>query len=556
MRTLLLAALLAAPSFCQSPLGTPFNANNGGGAGWQIFFDLNVLHPAGLTITAMDVNCGTSAVGTPGTIEVWTGPQTHVGNETSPVGWSLAVSGAVTAQGNNVPSPTCLGAGLFLAPGPHAIMVRHLGVSLRYTNGTGTNQTASTAEVTLTAGSVTSAFFSGSFFTPRVWNGNLYYNVGNVPGSGCAQSAPFGAGCYAGATSFYEVFASLAAFDLAGTAATPQVVAGAPIPQGYVVTQGAPAWFQTTSPAVLSNATVPAAMGDNSYSQALALPFAFAYPGGSTTVIHASANGYVNLFATTAITSDATPTPAELFSQPARFCPLWCDLHPTLNLATNANSGVHFDVDPSNQAVYVTWLGVADRSGTVLPVAGATSVDVQLALFASGAFEFRYRGIVPNTTTGAVLVGWSRGTTGTPAPYDPGPVDLSASLPLLTTGPDSRPLVHTVGLPRVGTTTTLAVADVENLVPLAVLFFGDTAVVPGLDLSFLGAPGCLGHTNANLASVTVPVSLPAGTGSVPLAIPANPALVGLAIASQAAAFTSRNALGLATSNGVLWTVGN
>jgi len=555
MRTFVFAALLAAPAFAQSPLSMPFTANNGGSAGWQIFFDLNVVDPNGITITALDVNCGSSAVGTIGTIELWTGPTTHVGNESNASLWSLAVSGGVVAQGNNVPSPTCLGAGLFLPPGPHGISVRHVGVSLRYTNGTGSNQTGATAELQFTGGSVHAAFFSGTFFTPRVFNGNIHYNVGNVPGTGCAQSDTFGEGCYRGTTTFYETFPSLSAFDFAGSAGNEVVISAAPSPEGYIVFPGSSAWYAPTGTQVLNNAATPAAMGDNQFSRPLTLPFAFPYPGGSTTVIHAASDGFVNLGATTSNACDSTPTAAELVSQAPRLCPLWCNLQPATNLSTNPQSGVYFDIDPSNQTVYVTWLDVADRSGS-LPAAGATSVDVQLALRSSGEFEFRYRDMVPNTTTAAVIVGASKGNDGGQVSIDPGSVDLSASLPLITDGPDSRPLVHTVGVPRVGTNFDLSASDIENLAPIAILFFGDTAIDPGIDLGFLGAAGCNAHTNANLASAAIPASLPAGTASATLPIPNDPALVGLVLTSQYVAFTSKNALGLATSNGAIWTVGN
>jgi hypothetical protein len=173
-----------------------------------------------------------------------------------------------------------------------------------------------------------------------------------------------------------------------------------------------------------------------------------------------------------------------------------------------------------------------------------------------GVFEFRYRQMVPNTTTAAVLVGASKGNGGGQLSIDPGNVDLSASLPLVTAGPDSRPLVHTVGLPRVGSNFVLSASDIENLVPLTILFFGDTAIDPGIDLGFFGAPGCNAHTSANLAAATVPASLPAGTASATLPIPNDPALVGLVLTSQFVAFTSKNALGLLTSNGAIWTVGN
>lgn len=557
MRLQLLALLvLTAPAVAQSPLSMPFTGNNGlSTSGAIVFFDLNVLNPSGITITTLDVNTGTSTVGTLGTIEVYTGPTTFVGNEQNAAPWSLTITGAVIAQGSNQPSPTCLGSGLFLPPGPHGIALRHVGVGVRYTDGTGTNQTGATADVTLSAGAAVSAFFSGSYFNPRVFNGNIRYNVGSVPGIACATSSTYGTGCYAGTTTFYELFATLGAFDFAGGPGTEQVlraIAGGAI--GYAVSSSPAAWFTPTGTQVLNNAATPAAIGDNQFSDTLTLPFSFPFPGGSTTVVHAAANGYVQLGATTSNASDLSPTVNELLTLVPRLCPLWCDLHPLTNVSVNPASGIYFDVDPNGQVAYITWRDVADRRGGV-PVAGATSVNVQVALFASGDYEFRYGTIVPSANAGNVITGWSKGNTGGTNSLDPGSVDLSASLPLVTTGPDRRPLVQRVGLPRLGTSFTLSASDVPNLVPLGLVFFGDTIVNPGIDLGIIGAPGCNGYTNANLGSATFPVTLPAGTGSFTLAIPNNPALTGATFTSQLAAFTTLNALTLATSNGASWTLG-
>lgn len=122
------------------------------------------------------------------------------------------------------------------------------------------------------------------------------------------------------------------------------------------------------------------------------------------------------------------------------------------------------------------------------------------------------------------------------------------------TGCDSPPLTLDSNLPRVGTTFTLTATNVHASSPVGLMFFGDQQVSPPIDLGSLGAPGCSAHTNANLASFTFPVT--SGSGSVSLTLPANPALVGVSLTSQAAAFTPAFALGLSTSNGVAWTVGN
>lgn len=119
-------------------------------------------------------------------------------------------------------------------------------------------------------------------------------------------------------------------------------------------------------------------------------------------------------------------------------------------------------------------------------------------------------------------------------------------------GCDSPALQLTSDLPVLGNTFTLTVNNVQPLVPLAFLFFGD-AQAPGIDLGFLGAPGCSAWSNANLSSATVGVT--GSSGAAPIAIPAAPALVGVSLTTQAAGFTLANALNLSTSNGVQWTVG-
>lgn len=549
-------ALLAVASLAaQSPLAMPFAANNSGTAGWTIFFDLDVVAPAGITIRALDVNCGTTALGTVGEIELYVGPTSYVGNVLAPAQWTRAEHGGVIAAGNNVPAYSCLGDGVYLPPGPHAIALRHVGVGIGFTNGTSTNLTGTTNEVHLTAGAACNGLFTGSTFSPRVWNGNLHYTVGNVPGTGCAQSEPVGDGCYRGTTTFYETLPSLAAFDFAGTSSSEQGFGAVVVPQGYQVVAGVQAWFPPSGPKLLDNAPSPTTLGDTQFSRPLVLPFPFPFAGGSTTVLHAASDGYLLLGPTTSNACDASPTPGELLSQLPRLCPLWSNLHASLNESIDPASGIYFDVDVAGQAAYVTWLRVADRSGSV-PTPGTTSVSMQVALFSSGYFEFRYRAIVPNATSAPVLVGMSKGTADGLVAIDPGSVDLSASLPLTTAGPDSRPLVHTVGLPRLGTNFDFFVRDIENLLPVAFLFLGDTAVPAGASLAPLGAPGCSAFTNANLTMVAIPAALPAGTAAAAMPIQNIPALVGITITSQAAAFTGKNALGLATSNGVTWTVGH
>ena len=372
----------------------------------------------------------------------------------------------------------------------------------------------------------------------------------------CATRTKFGAGCYDRALTFYENFTNLQTFDLAGAPANETVVHAlqSTSPVGFTVLQaGTPAWSAPTGSPVLSNAAVPAQMTDDSISQPLALPFTFPFPGGSTNVIHAAANGYVMLAATTSNAADITPTPAELVAQPPRLCPLWCDIHPTLNLTTNPASGIYFHVDPSNTTAYVTWFDCADGRGTH-PAAGVTSVNVQCVLHSNGNFEFRYGTILPSSNAGLVIAGWSPGNIGGSACRDGGSINLSASFPFTAFGPDNAALALDSTFPSLGASFDLTTSNVPNVLPLAILLFGDAPVVPALDLFFIGAPGCFLHTTANITSLTVPG---AGTTAVAsVAIPASPPLIGTTMTSQSVAFSLDNALNMVTSNGLVWTIGN
>jgi hypothetical protein len=119
-------------------------------------------------------------------------------------------------------------------------------------------------------------------------------------------------------------------------------------------------------------------------------------------------------------------------------------------------------------------------------------------------------------------------------------------------GCDAPALSLAADLPVSGGTFTLTVANVQPVLPLAALLFGD-AQAPGLDLGPAGAPGCRAWTNANLTSLTVPVV--GGSGALALGVPASPGLLGAVFTTQAAGFTAANALGVATSNGLQWTIG-
>ena len=526
----------------QAPLQTLFGSNNQGAPGGMVYFDLDVQSAGGVTVTRLDVNVAAAAP----ELEVYVAAGGSVGKEGDPSAWTLAARGPLEFAGVDQPSSVCLGPGVSLAQGLHGVALRGDGLVHRYTSSPSL-QSFGNGDLQLTAGAASNQPFGGAQYAPRIWNGAVHYALG-VGGAGtCAWTERLGRGCYSGATTFYEQFASLAAVDLSGSVGAPYVLAAtAAGPLGYVVTSGPAQWVTPQSAAALDNQGGP--MGDDDVSAPFVLPFSFSFPGGSTSVIHATANGEVYLGATAATTSDVTPSGVELTLAQPRIAVLWADLDPVANLASNASSGVFFDVAANGNEVVVTWLDVADGRGGQ-PPAGATSISAQCVLRADGSFTLRYGLLQPGPGTGRAVVGFGPGG-GAP---DPGARDLGQTLPFATDGPDRFPLDHSCTPPTSGGSMLFEVGSVDGAT-VAFVMFGDVAFPAGVDLAAIGAPGCSAYTAA-LTGVPVPVAQPGGTGSYVLNVPSSTALLGAMFASQAAAPSSLNALTLTTSNGMRWMIG-
>lgn len=177
-KTIVMAALactaIASTAAAQS-LTTLFAGNNFGNTGGGVYFDITTVGGA-LLVTGFDVNTN-AAVGTNIAFEVWTHPGGWDGNHNSPLGWTLQSPGTGTAAGSD--SPTAISITPFtLAGGTTVGMAITLGSSAAhyYTNGAGgAAQTFSNAELSMTLGGATNAFFGAGRFFPRVWNGTIYY---------------------------------------------------------------------------------------------------------------------------------------------------------------------------------------------------------------------------------------------------------------------------------------------------------------------------------------------------------------------------------------------
>jgi hypothetical protein len=329
--------------------------------------------------------------------------------------------------------------------------------------------------------------------------------------------------------------------------------------------------------------------------------FAFPFAGTTYTHIHVCDKVYAflsnNGVPVPPTTGDFSATPGELVQGPPRLCPLWSDIQ----ILSGNQAQVFLEATPT--VCTVTWHRAQLYAGGQ---PGGELFNVQMRLFPSGEILFDYDGLATNGSNSSVatwqvgIVGVSpgggvtlpsssdlssnavvttvdtvyeefqlqgefdmRGTTVQLLPLNPGwavvvsPNMCAASLDYGTPCTGETLSVTANGAPTIGNASfALDIAGVPNLVPAAFLFFGDQQVLPGISLAGIGMPGCEGYTNASLGSVTVPIALPAGTGSQVFPIPNNPGLAGVALTTQAIALSTSTPLNLISSNGTLFRVGN
>jgi hypothetical protein len=526
----LLAIAVGAVATAQSPLTTLFAQNNGGAAGWTMYFDVTVNVP--LTFTQFDINNNAGAVA--GSISVYytTSATTYVGNDTVPGAWTLGGTGACTGAAINLPTP-CVISPFTLPVGSYGMAVVHTGVSPAYTNGngtatpgSGTNQTYSTAELTLRAGaSAAGGLGTAICCTPRVINCNIYFNIS---GSGTvATRATYGTGCYNRFASFYENFASPAAFDLSNSSMTLLPTAG-----GYTAIPGI-GTFQAPS-----GAATAVAVGDD-VEQTVAIASPFPYPGGSTSALTVCSNGFVSVASGNGV--GFSPVVSTMLAFPQTAWGGWHDYYP---LGTTSGNVMFEQVGP---VVCVTWLNVVDFGGTI-PNTWQLQFDTT-----SGIVNYIWQTMSLSGNT--QLVFYSPGG----ASQDPGNRDISATLPASFSV--TAPGIEGPGLglaasarPLIGTGINLVTSNIPAGTALGATVLGLAQINPGLDLSFLGMPGCFQYISP---SSTVVFVVGGPSASVPFNIPNVPAYVGIHVFAQSATFTSGfNSFGLISSNGLDLGIGN
>lgn len=514
-RTSLLPLLTASLLPAQSPLTTTFAHDNNGAINGCVYFDLTVTAPNGVTVTGLDLNMQGS-----GQVAVLTTPGTRLGVQTTTAPWTQVALGTAVGAVPGVPTPVAIPA-FALAPGSYGVAVMTAGLAHYYTNGTGSNQNWSNADLSLAAGEASHVPFTAPLLAPRVVNASIHYLLGS--GAIVASNTALGAGCYSRFASFYEAFANAAAFDLANSALTLTPASG-----GYTVARtGA---FRPVG----SVATpVTLALGDD---DEITVPLtAGGFPGWTAMTV--CSNGFVSRALGNGI--GLQPDPAAMLAAPVDA--FWCqhDYDPTAGGAIRVEQGAAVTV--------VTWDGVWDYGGA----SPASANTMQLQLHANGVVTFAW-GAMSGGGNGH-LVGYSPGGVSS----DPGGRDLSAlgagSFTLALA--DELPLVlAATSRPRLGTNWSLLVGNVPATALLGVRVFGTGD--PGLtDLAAIGAPGCGLRSTLDLLDVW-PIA--GGSHAYALAIPNAAALLGLHVFTTAAVFTNppANAFGAVTANGIDGLLGN
>ncbi|MCB9885370.1 MAG: hypothetical protein H6838_07750 [Planctomycetes bacterium] len=188
----------------QTGVTTLYAGGNSLNSPGSVMFDATVLNPDGLVVTSFDINCENTRNGPIGSvfqidIYITALGGTYVGNEGNPAVWTKVAEGTGVSGAISTPTPVDT-SDFFLPQGRFGMAINFviptgaLGTAFAYTNGTGLNQSYADANLQLDLGSSGSGIFSPTVYTPRVFNGTVYYEAGTN-----AAYGPYGTGCDGGA---------------------------------------------------------------------------------------------------------------------------------------------------------------------------------------------------------------------------------------------------------------------------------------------------------------------------------------------------------------------
>jgi subtilisin-like proprotein convertase family protein len=175
-------------------LDVGFAANNAAAGN---MFEIMALNP--ITINSFDISVNDLTVGALHNYEVYFKVGSWEGSQTTPGDWTLVASPTgIINVGPGLATPLNLSLGIDVAAGELVAfyVTATDGSSLAYTGSTGTtgvgNLWASDANIEFYEGAGKGYPF-GATFAPRVWNGNIQYETGEIPFSGTFDCSNIGA---------------------------------------------------------------------------------------------------------------------------------------------------------------------------------------------------------------------------------------------------------------------------------------------------------------------------------------------------------------------------
>jgi len=491
-------------------------------------------------------------VGATGVVNVYTCPTTRIGNEsnapTNPGSpWVLLGSGTITVVATPGESTIVFNPPLVLPAGQWGVALNYLPTTNGpnpgplHCLGVSPNPNQPVSDQFLT--------YSNDSIQQTAWTGagtdspNL--RITYTPDAASAHYVALGEGCYFRPHGFYERFLpSPTAPDIQNT--SQQWIN---LGTNYVVVPGATAVVPSTSPSITLQAygSSSSTSWDDALSTPIVLPFTFNYPGGSTTDITIGSNGFVYLRAVQNNTFEfcgaSYGSILPFRDGPPRIAPFYVDLDPT------TAGSIHYDVDPTNQFVRITWNAVVEWTATIDPTALNT---MQLTLHANGNVDIAYGNLANRGVAAAndAIYGF---TDGDGARLPPA-VDISAAMPLTTGDGEIPPVLGMDARPVIGTTPNIVTTNVKPGTLVQILAAGDQLAPVPVDLAIIGMPGCLLPTNP-FVFLTNTIT-PQNTFEQPFAIPNVPSLQNQQLVFQAAPLTpGLNALGLLLSNGICTRIG-
>lgn len=159
-------------AFVQSSISTNQTANNGGGVGGTVFFDVNNITAGDIFIPQIDMKISAATM-----VDAYVKAGTYVGATTNIGAWTLVATGDATVGpfsgpivSNGPLTPAIFpGQGIQVPPGSWGIALNTNTAANSYTNGTGANQFYTDGAIEVTLGAASNGLFNGNF-NPRIAN--------------------------------------------------------------------------------------------------------------------------------------------------------------------------------------------------------------------------------------------------------------------------------------------------------------------------------------------------------------------------------------------------